>query len=85
MEWYIASPEKLNSQPVLLYPTKLPFIIEEVKTFHDTQKLKQFTITNPALTKILKGILHTEEEYNCNHENMGKNKSYQMSRWAKEN
>jgi hypothetical protein len=35
---------------------------EEQKTFHDKQKLKEFMATKPAVQKILKGILHTEEE-----------------------
>jgi hypothetical protein len=29
----------------------------EIKTFHDKQKLKEFTITKPVLQEILKGIL----------------------------
>jgi hypothetical protein len=32
--------------------------------------------TKPTLQKILKGILHTEEEDKCNSENTGKNKSH---------
>jgi hypothetical protein len=40
--------------------------------------------TNPALQKILKGILHTEEEDKYNLERMGKNKSHYMSREANE-
>jgi hypothetical protein len=63
-----------NCQPRLLHPAKLSFIIEgAIKTFHDKQKLKEFMTTNPALLKILKGILHAEEEDNCNQENIGKN------------
>jgi hypothetical protein len=34
----------------------------------------------PALQKILKEILHTEEEDKGNHENMEKNKSHKSSR-----
>jgi hypothetical protein len=34
----------------------------------------------PALQKILKGILHTEEEDKCNHEIIGINKSHHMSK-----
>jgi hypothetical protein len=34
------------------------------------------------LKKILKGILHTEEEGKCNHENMDGNKSHKASRYA---
>jgi hypothetical protein len=37
-------------------------IIGEIKTFHDTQKQKQFMTTKPALKKIFKEILSTEEQ-----------------------
>jgi hypothetical protein len=33
-----------------------------MKTFHNKQKLKEFTTTKSALQKILKELLHTEEE-----------------------
>jgi hypothetical protein len=33
-----------------------------MKVFHDRQKLKQYMTTKPPLQKILKGILHTEDE-----------------------
>jgi hypothetical protein len=36
--------------------------------------------TKSALQKILKGILQTEGEDKLSHENMGINKSYQVSR-----
>jgi hypothetical protein len=62
-----------NCQPRLFYPAQLSFITEgELKTFYDKQKLKKFMNTKPALQKILKGILHTEEEDQCSHENPGK-------------
>jgi hypothetical protein len=35
--------------------------------------------TKPALQKILKGILHTEDKNKHNHESMRINKSHQMS------
>jgi hypothetical protein len=54
---------KNNYNPRMLYPAKLSFKIDEaVKVFHDKQKLKQYMSTNPPLQKILKGILHTENE-----------------------
>jgi hypothetical protein len=54
---------KNNCQPRLLYLTKLSFIIEgKMKSFHDKQKLREFMTTKQALQRILKGILHTEEE-----------------------
>jgi hypothetical protein len=33
-----------------------------MKTFHDKYKQKEFMTTEPALQKILKGILHAEKE-----------------------
>jgi hypothetical protein len=65
-EWYISSPERLkenNSQPRLVYPAKVFFIIEgEIKNIHNKQKLKEYIATKLALQKLLKGILHTDEE-----------------------
>jgi hypothetical protein len=47
----------------MLYLEKLSFNIKgRIKIFHDKQKLKQHMTTNPPLEKILKGILHTEDE-----------------------
>jgi hypothetical protein len=47
-------------------PAKLSFIIdEEMKTFYDKQKIKKFMTTKPALQKIFKGILYTEQEENA--------------------
>jgi hypothetical protein len=52
-----------NCQPRLLYLTKLSFKIKgEIKIFDNKYKLRQLITTNPALRKILKGMLHTEEE-----------------------
>jgi hypothetical protein len=52
-----------NCRPKLIYPAKLSFLIEgEIKTFHNKEKLKEFVSTKPALQKILKGLLHIEEE-----------------------
>jgi hypothetical protein len=52
-----------NCQSRLPYLTKVSFKKNtEIKTFQDMHKLKQFMITNPALQKILKEILHTNEE-----------------------
>jgi hypothetical protein len=52
-----------NCQFRLVFPAKLSFLIEgEIKTFHNKEKLKEFMTTKPALQKILKGLLHTEEE-----------------------
>jgi hypothetical protein len=41
-----------NYQLRLIYPTKLSFIIEEeIKTFYNKQKLKEFRTTKPAQQK----------------------------------
>jgi hypothetical protein len=70
-----------NCKCILPYPAKLSFIIEgEIKIFQNKQNLKQFMTTKPEMQKIPKGILHTEEQDKCNHENMGKSKSHQMSK-----
>jgi hypothetical protein len=58
----------------LLYLAIISFITEwEIKTFCDKQK-QEFMTTTLELQKILKEILHREEEDKCNHENIPKNK-----------
>jgi hypothetical protein len=43
-------------QPRLLYPAKLPVIIDgETKIFHDKTRFTQYLPTNPALQKIIDG------------------------------
>ena len=45
-------------QSRILYPASLSFKIQgEIKVFPDTQKLKEFINTKPALQEILRGIL----------------------------
>jgi hypothetical protein len=44
----------------------------EIKSVPGKQKLKEFMTNKLPLQKILKGILQTEEQEKCNHENMGK-------------
>ena len=47
-----------NLQPRLLYPARFSFRFEEeVKTFSDQQKLREFSNTKPALQQILKELL----------------------------
>ena len=47
-----------NLQPRLLYPARLSFRFEEeIKTFSDKQKLREFSNTKPALKQILKELL----------------------------
>jgi hypothetical protein len=55
----------------ILYPAKVSFKIEgAIKIFKVKQKPKQYMTTKPPLQKILKGILHTEDENKHNHERM---------------
>jgi hypothetical protein len=62
MERHISGPERKQLSTRLVYPSNLSFLIEgEIKIFHNKEKLKEFTTTKPALQKILKGLLHTEE------------------------
>ena len=47
-----------NLQPRLLYLERISFKIDgEIKSFSDKQKLREFTITKPALQKMLKGLI----------------------------
>ena len=47
-----------NIQPGLLYPARISFRFdEEIKTFTDKQKLREFSTTKPALLQMLKEIL----------------------------
>ena len=45
-----------NIQPRLLYLAKISIKIDEVKSFTDNQKLREFSTTKPALQQILKGL-----------------------------
>ena len=50
--------EENNLQPRLLYPARISFKYEEeIKSFTDKQKLREFSTTKPALQQILKDIL----------------------------
>jgi hypothetical protein len=52
-----------NFNPMILYPAKLSFKINEViKVFHDKQKVKQYMTTKLPLQKIIQRILHKENE-----------------------
>ena len=47
-----------NLQPRLLYPARNSFRFdEEIKTFTDKQKLREFSTTKPALQQMLKELL----------------------------
>ena len=38
-----------NMQPRILYPARASFRIGEIKSFQDSQKLKEYVTTKPAL------------------------------------
>ena len=47
-----------NLQPRLLYPARISFRFEEeIKSFTDKQKLREFSTTKPALQQMLKELL----------------------------
>ena len=47
-----------NTQPRILYPARLSFIIEgEIKSFQEMQKLEEYVTTKLALQEILRGTL----------------------------
>ena len=46
-----------NLQPRLLYPTRISSRYEgKIKNFTDKQKLREFSITKPALQQMLKDL-----------------------------
>ena len=52
-------------QPRILYPAKLTLRFEdEIKSFHDKQKLKEFTNKILVLQNVLNKIFHEEEMKN---------------------
>ena len=47
-----------NPQPRLLYLARISLRIDgEIKSFSDKQKLREFSITKPALQQMLKGLI----------------------------
>jgi hypothetical protein len=65
----------------IFYPAQQPFKIEGgIKIFHDEQKWKQYMTIKPSLQKILKGILHTEDENKDSHERIRIIKPQEKSR-----
>jgi hypothetical protein len=54
---------KNNFQPRILYSAKVFFYLDgKIRTFQDKSKLELFACTKLALQRILKGIIHTEED-----------------------
>jgi hypothetical protein len=58
---------------------------KQAKNFHEKEKLKQIMTTKPGLQKIVKGILHSEEEDKGNYKNKGKYKSHYWSSAVRDN
>jgi hypothetical protein len=76
-ERHIPGLKENNYQPRLVYPAKLFFLIErEVKNLPQQAKTKGIHDHKPALQKILKGLLHTEEEIRVTQEDARKNKPF---------
>ena len=47
-----------NLQPRLLHPARISFKIDgEIKSFSNKKKLREFSITKPALQQMLKGLI----------------------------
>jgi hypothetical protein len=68
-------------KPRILYPAKLSLKIDGgIKTFQDTQKLKQYMTTKPTLQNTLQGILHTKDETKQTHEKAGSIKPQEKKR-----
>ena len=56
-------------QPRLFYPAKLSFRMEgQIKCFPDMVKLKEFTISNPVLHEMFKGLIIYEKVGDPNYE-----------------
>ena len=54
---YIKVMKGKNLQPRLLYPARISFRFDgEIKTFTDKQKLRELSITKPALQQMLKKL-----------------------------
>ena len=46
-----------NLQPRLLYPARISFRYEELRSFTDKQKLREFSTTTPAVQQMLMDLL----------------------------
>lgn len=56
---------KKKSHPRIPYPTKITFKTkDEIKTFSDMQKVKEFIIRRLALCEIVKDVLKQKENIN---------------------
>ena len=55
-----------NLQPRLLYPARISFKYEgEIKSFTDKQKLREFSMTKPALQQMLRIFPRQETQKGC--------------------
>ena len=50
-------------QPWILYPARHAFRFDEVKSFPDKQKLREFSIIKPTLQQMLKETQEKEKTY----------------------
>ena len=58
MARYILSTESEKSTTKITVPARISFKIDgEIKSFSDKQKLREFSITKPALQQMLKGLI----------------------------
>ena len=61
-------------QPRLLYPAKLSFRIkEQIKSFPDKKKLKEFIITKPLLYEMLRELFKKKKKIKTMNNKMAKN------------
>ena len=68
MAGYISSTEREKSITKIIDPARISFKIDEdIKSFSERQKVREFSTTKQALQQILKGIMQTrntrEEKY----------------------
>ena len=69
-----------NLQPKLLCPARLSFKIkEEIRSFPDKKKLKEFVNTKPALPQMLKGFLEKKKKEEGKKKKKNKNRGKQLS------
>jgi hypothetical protein len=69
-----------NASSRIIYPAKLSFKIDGgIKVFHDKCKLKQYMTTKLPLQKVMKGILHTEDENKHSHKRTESTKPHEKN------
>ena len=66
-------------QPRILYPVRLSFRIEDIKSFPDNQKLKKFITIKPVLQKMLKRTLSGKKRLKVAVRKVGSTKPVKIS------